>query len=377
MGDGRTTSIRSRNPLGSAMLLGIVHAVVDMASVAILYGELNRGQLTFDRVCQFILLYNCIAFGLQFPLGLVADHFRAYKPATVAGLAGVAVAIGLLTQHPQLAVVLVGIGNALFHIGAGAIVLESSDGRAAAPGVFVAPGALGVLLGVWLGSAGFPGRLWGIMIVVISTLGALMQPPRSPIRAIVPNSNRSQAGMWLCAGLLFVAIAIRSLIGDAVTGSWRGVWTMGFALTLAAVAGKSFGGFVADRVGRRTCVVGALLLLAPVIGLASGNAPTAVLAMFLIQTTMAVTLTALFVGLPKQPARVFGLASGALLLGALPGLTGISLGHDPTQILTISVIVAALGIFIGLCFLTRPCRASEPAEAEIEPGNGPIFSVTV
>jgi hypothetical protein len=120
-----------------------------------------------------------------------------------------------------------------------------------------------------------------------------------------------------------------------------------------------------------------LLLLAPVIGLASGNAPTAVLAMFLIQTTMAVTLTALFVGLPKQPARVFGLASGALLLGALPGLTGISLGHDPTQILTISVIVAALGIFIGLCFLTRPCRASEPAEAEIEPGNGPIFSVTV
>jgi FSR family fosmidomycin resistance protein-like MFS transporter len=359
------------------MLLGIVHAVVDMASVAILYGELNRGQLTFDRVCQFILLYNCIAFGLQFPLGLVADHFRAYKPATVAGLAGVAVAIGLLTQHPQLAVVLVGIGNALFHIGAGAIVLESSDGRAAAPGVFVAPGALGVLLGVWLGSAGFPGRLWGIMIVVISTLGALMQPPRSPIRAIVPNSNRSQAGMWLCAGLLFVAIAIRSLIGDAVTGSWRGVWTMGFALTLAAVAGKSFGGFVADRVGRRTCVVGALLLLAPVIGLASGNAPTAVLAMFLIQTTMAVTLTALFVGLPKQPARVFGLASGALLLGALPGLTGISLGHDPTQILTISVIVAALGIFIGLCFLTRPCRASEPAEAEIEPGNGPIFSVTV
>jgi FSR family fosmidomycin resistance protein-like MFS transporter len=171
-------------------------------------------------------------------------------------------------------------------------------------------------------------------------------------------------------GLLFIAVSVRSFVGDAVAGSWRGTWTVSLVITLAAVAGKALGGIVADRFGWRECVVGALLLLVPVVGVASTNAPMAALSMFLIQTTMAVTLMALFTGFPKQPATIFGLSSGVLLIGALPGLTGLTSQYDLVAILTASVALAGLFIFVGLGFVARHSQVVEPEESL--PADGPV-----
>lgn len=341
-----------RNPMGTATVLGLVHAVVDASSLAILYGEANRGRLTFDRICQLILLYNCIAFGLQFPLGLVADHFRTYKSMALAGLASTALALWLAAGQPQLATVTVAMGNALFHVGAGALVLRCSRGRAAAPGIFVAPGALGVLLGIRLGTSGFPFR-WYMGLAVIASGFVLLVHRAPPPRDIpAPDVPRVRAGVWVGVSLLFMAIVVRSMVGDAVTGCWRGMWTIGLALTVASIMGKVLGGVMADRLGWRACTVGALLLLTAFVRGASTNAPVAALAMFLIQTTMGVTLAAVFVGFPTRPGAVFGLCSAALLVGAMPGLTGFFSGHDPTPMLVPLVGLAALAILVGLSFVT-------------------------
>jgi FSR family fosmidomycin resistance protein-like MFS transporter len=338
--------------MGTAMVLGLVHAVVDAASLAILYAEANRGRLAFDRICQLFLLYNCIAFGLQFPVGLVADRFHAYKSMALGGLAGAALALGLAARQPQLATVTVAMGNALFHVGAGALVLQCSRGRAAAPGVFVAPGALGVLLGIWLGTGGFPFR-WCLGLAVIASAFVLLvyrAPP--PCDIVAPDARLVRAGVWVGVSLLFMAIAVRSLVGDAVAGCWRGSWTIGLTLTLAAIVGKALGGVVADRLGWRACAVGALLLLTAFARRAFTNAPAAALAMFLIQTTTGLTLAAVFVGFPTRPGAVFGFCSAALLVGAMPGLAGFFSGHDPTPMLVPLVSLAALAIFVGLSFVT-------------------------
>lgn len=341
-----------RNPMGTATVLGLTHAVVDAASLAILYDEANRGRLAFDRICQLILLYNCIAFGLQFPLGLVADHFRAYKSMALGGLASTALALWLAAGQPQLATVTVAMGNALFHVGAGALVLQCSRGRAAAPGVFVAPGALGVLLGIWLGTGGFHFRWCMGLAVIVSGFVLLVHRAPPPCAVVAPDARMMRAGLWVGVSLLFMTIVVRSLVCDAVAGCWRGSWTIGLALTLAAITGKALGGVVADRLGWRACTVGALLLLTAFVKGASTNAPAAALAMFLIQTTMGVTLAAVFVGFPSRPGAVFGFCSAALLVGAMPGLAGFFSGHDPTPMLVPLVSVAALAIFVGLSFVT-------------------------
>ncbi len=330
------------------MRLGLVHAVVDATSCAILYYEANDGRLTYDRICRLILLYNCIAFGLQLPLGLLADRFRAYKSAAIAGLGGIALALGLMTRQPQLAVVVVAVGNALFHVGASAIVLSCSGGRAGPAGVFVAPGAFGVALGIWLGTGGLPFR-WCMELVVVAS-GLLLFLHRSPSTRlpVIPAPPKAWLLLGAGAGLLCLVIMARSLIGDTVSGCWRSSWTMGLALTAVAVSGKALGGIMADRLGWRAWGVAALALAALFIGWAAANAPVALLALFLIHTTTAVTLAAVFVCFRTRPGAAFGLCSGALLAGAMPGLTGIFPAYDPKPLLAPLAGLAALALFLGL-----------------------------
>jgi hypothetical protein len=74
-----------RNRMLIPLQLGLMHALVDAAPAALLYGELARGQSSWEQICRLILLYNCLAFGLQLPLGWLADSLRSYNSVASAG----------------------------------------------------------------------------------------------------------------------------------------------------------------------------------------------------------------------------------------------------------------------------------------------------
>jgi hypothetical protein len=67
---------------------------------------------------------------------------------------------------PFAAVIFAGIGNALFYIGGGTISLSLIPRKATAPGIFVAPGALGVLVGTLLGKSG-NFSAWPLLLALI------------------------------------------------------------------------------------------------------------------------------------------------------------------------------------------------------------------
>ena len=115
----------------------------------------------------YVLVYNFCAFALQMPFGAALDllHAKSGKQLSfvVAGMGVVLTLIGTVT-HP----VILGIGNALFHVGGGVGTIredERKGWRGRGLGVFVAPGALGLYLGMqlakneagmeWLFGAGF------------------------------------------------------------------------------------------------------------------------------------------------------------------------------------------------------------------------------
>jgi FSR family fosmidomycin resistance protein-like MFS transporter len=351
--------------LKTAAFLGLLHATVDAATVAVLYAELSTDQLlTFDAVRLLVILYNALAFGLQVPLGILCDRFRADKPMALAGLGVTILAVGLSAVASCAGIVLAGAGNALFHVGAGAIVLRHSEGRAADPGIFVAPGALGLLLGIWLGGGGFPGR--GYVAAMLATAGIVLALCRTASAALVPTTGRTftfllpaaengkpkrdttTAALQLCAPLLFLSIAARSLLSDTLSGPWHDVPLRALALTLAAVAAKSLGGLVADRLGWRNIAVIPLLLLIPLAGAAIINHAIAIVAVFLLQAAMPVTLAALLVRFPRHPGTSFGLASAALLLGAVPGFMQVSSRLAPAALLGALCLVSAVLLYLGL-----------------------------
>jgi FSR family fosmidomycin resistance protein-like MFS transporter len=334
----------------TASLFGVVHAFVDTASVAILYNEVAVRRLSDGDLFRLFLLYNCVAFGLQLPLGWLSDRYRMYRPAAVVGLLCTAGAILAHSTQPHLAAVWVGVGNALFHVGAGAMVLQKSGGRATPAGIFVAPGAFGVWLGVHLGLRGFDHQgLCTIGLLVAAMIVALRRPAATTIvlgGAAETTIARPGAAPRRLVLLLLVSVALRSLLGGCISGAWSGTSTA-LWIVLAAVCGKTAGGLIADGVGWRATAVTALVLVAPLVVPAAEHRLPAIASSLLVQVTMAVTLVAVYLAMPARPGMAFGLPSLSILLGALPDLTG----HVPVEIrpwLPIIALLSAALLFGGL-----------------------------
>ena len=165
-------------------MLGVLHGLVDMVSLAVLYCQVPLGCPSAADIVFWALVYNLVAFGLQGPVGLLADRLQTYRAFAVAGLLIVAGA-GAAATWSAPAIVVVAVGNALFHVGAGGLVLRSSGGRASLPGVFVGPGVLGLALGIALGLKGFPQRLAiaGAMAAAAALLAMAHLAPPVPVAA--------------------------------------------------------------------------------------------------------------------------------------------------------------------------------------------------
>src|SRR5664279_4452577 len=101
------------------MVYGLCHALVDASSAYLVLGVIDSK----NDLWQNIVLYNALAFGLQLPFGHLLDKFGQSKFVSIAGLFFLILAY-VFMRSPLLAVVLAGIGNALFHVGGGQVSLS-------------------------------------------------------------------------------------------------------------------------------------------------------------------------------------------------------------------------------------------------------------
>ena len=349
-----------RYPISKAASLlgvyGVAHAVVDAASAALLFGAQRVHALSNDQLLTWIILYNLLAFGLQPVAGWLADRFCIHKAVAMAGMGLCAAASLVMPLEVVSAVALAGMGNAMFHVGAGAIAVSIRPERATAPGIFVAPGAVGLGLGIWIGRGGmFSPMPFVIALALVAVATWLHSAPAVLAGSVGPSAMKAR---WrrrdLAVTLLLLSVAVRSYVGFTVGIPFRPEPAMAWALMSAAFFGKLFGGLIGDRIGWLKTAVGALLLSAPLILFNQGHGALAVVGMTLFQMTMPVTLVATVRSFPGRPAFGFGLTCLALVLGALP----IHLIRSP-PILCNPIIVATLiavsvaSLYVGLLLFQR------------------------
>ena len=295
----------------------VSHFLVDFSCTCLLTLIIGRNRSLHPVLVA--LLYNGLAFAFQLPIGALADAIGKSGAFACAGC--LMVALGCVLPFPVASCTLVGLGNAAFHIGGGKESLCAGGKRAGPVGVFVAPGAVGIFLGP-LAAKLSPSFVYAGAAVLLLCAGLLFFC-RSEALQTAPE--KSKLPFW-CLGLLiscmFFTVLLRSYTGSILHYDFQSSFWGAAVFVLCVFAGKFFGGIFADTwggfsfslVSQTVCT--ALFVLSvfyPVCGLP---------AIFLFNTTMAITASALYRALPRYSGTMFGLTTFALFLGIVPRLMG-------------------------------------------------------
>ena len=338
----------------------LCHFVVDFACVSTMLCAVSRvlgesGQGSMEVVALSILLYDIVAFTLQLPIGIALDQLDKNSHAALLSyaLVGAGVILSLvpiaLLEWP--AILLLAIGNALFHSAGGLSVLNISQKHAGPSGIFIATGAIGVFLGT---QSAQMGRLQiAFSLLVLLFLCALITLVVQKVNKKYWNVHnvsfdipRLSFNTLLAIALLSLVVALRSYAGMVMAFPWKSEMLLLVLSILGVFAGKALGGMVADRIGFRTTAIFSLIAAATLFVPSWEMPPMGFLAVFFFNFTMSITLASLANILPNAKGTAFGLASFSLAVGALPALVGFRIEH-PAMLSGIS-LVSALALGVGL-----------------------------
>lgn len=303
------------------LLFSAGHFLVDFFCAVLMFSAVS-GSGSF---ALYLLIYNFCAFAMQMPLGLMADYLS--RNSIVAGVGCVMVALAwLLSGSPLAAAITAGLGNALFHVGGGVDVLNHSQEKSAALGIFVSPGAFGIYLGTILGRSGSPFHATAAIVALLIAGTALILADRlisgtlrSGNAPVNPAVGRDKLLLVLLP--LFLVVCLRSYLGMIWRFDWKSEWHWGIILICAVVFGKTLGGFLADKIGARRA--GTLSLgLSAILFLFSDHPVWGVAAILLFNMSMPITLWEAARQFPGAKGFAFGLLTFALFLGCAPVLLG-------------------------------------------------------
>lgn len=296
-----------------ALLACCAHFFVDLSCTAML------AALPGTHIVLWAIVYNGLAFAFQLPVGALADSLDLRSSLSAIGC--LLTAAGIFLPSPLAMCLLLGLGNACFHVGGGREALLRSKKPASSVGRFVAPGALGIFFGPKLSAtAGLPSALCLVLLLFAAGFFLTREPAASGKRTLSFSPLRLRQGLSMVC--LFLTVLLRSYTGTLLRYPFFSSfgWALGFSLCI--FLGKYFGGIFSDRWGVLPVSTAAQLSAALLLWLSASVPVLAFPAIFLFNTSMAVTAAQLYQTLPRLPGTMFGLTTFSLYLGVLPRLLG-------------------------------------------------------
>lgn len=336
----------ARNIYSNLCIYSFAHAVVDASCILLLLSGINAQM----NLLFYVILYNVLAFGLQAPFGWISDKLK--KPELLSSISNLLIIAGLLCYRDALiATVLVGVGNALFHVSTGTIALNLRKHKSALPGVFVSTGTLGLFVGGLMAKTlGYYPYIF-VVLLAAQTL-AFYVLPKIKIYYIA-NKIKWAPLFYITIILLLLIILMRSVIGLSLNYAWKDNIGLLIAFTIAIALGKGIGGFLSDKFGWLRITITSLFISSVCLYFGYTYAIAGIVGIFLFNFTMPVTLVAISNLMPGRPGFAFGLTTFALLIGALPSLTGLDAMFSSKEILTLLVLISTILLYIALRFYNK------------------------
>lgn len=309
----------------------IAHFLVDAVCAAAIFSN--------DELIPYILMYDLLAFSTQGITGILTDVIGKAKYVAFAG--GILVAISAMLPIPvPVRVCMLGLGNSIFHVGGGAVILKGSDFKAYPLGIFVAPGSLGLVLGTLFPAS----KLYFIIALAVACILMFL------LKTVKPSANETKGNLFtgkpymklLIPILILSAISIRSIGSYAVSFPWKDTVLLTVILGVCIMLGKIAGGFILDKIKAMLLILLTVPLAGIFISFFSGNMVLSLIGQILLNCSMPLTLYLLYRIMPEYPGFSFGLAASFLFPGML---IGKSLEISPVVMIVIFAVNAVMLLY--------------------------------
>ena len=333
---------------------------------------------SYSAVTGLMFANSSLASIVQPAFGLLADRSprRWFLPAGLA-LAGCGMAsVGFASLYWMLffAVMLSGIGSALFHPVAMRFVNASAgDRKSTATSMFIVGGNSGFLLAPLLIATlvQLMGLSGALLLAIPSCLIALLlwwQQPAAVTHAAGKKEAAENLNNWGAFARLIVVVATQSLILLGIRtlaplylmkdfGLSSAAASMSLTLFgIASIASNILGGMLADRIGcRRIIRFGYTLLVPTSLALPyAGSLPLAFAVIFVINVALFLPFSSVVVMGQRYLAKNVGFASGATMglgvslggifapvLGYIADTAGLSFALQVLGVCTVAGMIAA------------------------------------
>ena len=337
--------------------LSIMHLLVDFMCVATLYHfDYQCGHKDNQVIVATVFLtYNCLAFLLQPLFGLLVDKFGSWnKYGFNKGLVMASVLTTLLGAFLVLleihfanqiwffipGTILLGMGNALFHVTGGKVSLKMSN-KATPGGIFVSTGAIGLGIAAILhGEVEYFYYFIAPALLIVCSLIHVFTPVEISDKPFEPHEHKSIKAYVLVIIVLCVAVAVRSFVGFYYEKP-EGMDTLQAIMLLATMAclGKALGGLIMDLLGPYV-LIGLSTVSGIILSFFLKNQVVVYFFIFSFNLLMPLTLDALRRLFPNKEGFAFGLAAAFLIPGYL---TAMLLQGQGIQIVVLPIICLLTG----------------------------------
>lgn len=329
------------------VLLSILHFFVDFLCAYSLFNKMFINK----SIGEMIIIYNYFAFVLQFPLGVLLDKINKnndYKyPLLFTYLGIIFTVIGTYTNN-----IFLGLGNGLFHVGGGVISIKEDDlslfkGRGL--GLFVAPGALGLLFGKLLSNNINYDlvKLLIIIFVLVICIIIYFEFKNNKVTYLINKSVVDKKEMTIAILSCFVVVIIRSLVGMSISYPWKDT-TLKIIISVFALAiGKTAGGFLCASLGKRKAII-ISLLLSMICFILGNNIIFGLLSLFFFNMSMPITLYILKEKMINQEGSAFGILTLALFIGYLPTYYNLLRNISPVYLGSLASLISIILLLISI-----------------------------
>ena len=263
-------------------------------------------EIYLEPIIYFFGLYNLIAFGSQWLIGLVIDKKFSLTPyAFIISL--ITLALGTIgTIEIIYKVILIGIGNSLFHVAGGSLILRRYSTYKEL-GIFVSSGAIGLALGL---NQIINAMTFLIIYAIITAFVLKNLREVLPVNHSSPQNNNYQLHIahYTLIILLLACVILRSFGGSNDSTEYIILFPCVFAF------GKMIGGLCCDKIGFNNTIL--LIFVMSFVALQFNGLMSMIILTLAFNMTMPLTLRLVHFCNPNYPGLMFGLAAGCLLPGA-------------------------------------------------------------